>query len=120
MTTLMVVLGAAVGAPARYLIDRAVQSRHESLFPWGTFCANTVGCLLLGVLTVLPLSGEVMALAATGFCGALTTYSTFAYETVRLVREGARTLAVLNAVASITVGLAAASVAVFLAGALFG
>lgn len=50
MTLLMVALGAAVGAPARYLADRAVQSRHESVMPWGTVSVNVVGSLILGGL----------------------------------------------------------------------
>lgn len=51
MNWLLVVTGAIVGAPLRYLTDRAVQSRHDSLFPWGTFAVNVTGCLILGLLT---------------------------------------------------------------------
>ena len=48
MTWLLVVLGAAIGAPLRYLTDLTVQKRHDSVFPWGTFTVNVVGCLVLG------------------------------------------------------------------------
>lgn len=48
MTVLLVVCGAALGAPLRYLTDRAVQTRHDSVFPWGTFTVNVIGCVLLG------------------------------------------------------------------------
>ena len=84
MTVLWVALGAALGAPARYLLDRAVQTRHDSVFPFGTLLVNVIGSLLLGFLAALPATGPVMAIAGTGFCGALSTYSTFSYETLRL------------------------------------
>ena len=51
MNWLLVVVGAVVGAPLRYLTDRAVQARHDSVFPWGTFVVNAGACLVLGVLT---------------------------------------------------------------------
>lgn len=108
MTILLVAIGAALGAPARYLTDRLLQGRHDSAFPWGTFTANIAGCALLGFLAALPSRTALMAFAGTGFCGALTTYSTFGYETVRLAQSGARTQAVLNVGASILAGFGAA------------
>ncbi|MEV4568080.1 fluoride efflux transporter CrcB [Nonomuraea sp. NPDC049419] len=108
MTVLLIVIGAAVGAPLRYLADRAVQARHETVFPWGTLSVNVAGSALLGFLAALPADGGVMALAGTGFCGALTTYSTLGYETVRLAEEGARFHAIANALASVVAGLGAA------------
>ncbi|MBN6057227.1 fluoride efflux transporter CrcB [Nonomuraea sp. RK-328] len=105
---LLVVLGAAVGAPLRYLVDRLVQSRHDSVFPWGTMTVNVIGSAVLGFLAAAPVSGPVMTLLGTGFCGALTTYSTFGYETVRLVHAGATTYALLNALGSVAAGLGAA------------
>lgn len=108
MTVLLVALGAALGAPLRYLTDLAVQSRHDTVFPWGTFTVNIVGSGLLGFLAALPADPRLMAMAGTGLCGALTTYSTFGYETVRLAEDGARLFAVLNVVASIVAGLGAA------------
>lgn len=111
MTTLLVMLGAAIGAPLRYLVDRFVQHRRDSMFPWGTLTVNVVGSALLGVLagagSALP--GELAALLGTGLCGAFTTYSTFGYETVRLARRRARFLALANVVASIGAGLGAVS-----------
>lgn len=112
MTALLVVLGAAAGAPLRYLLDRTVQSRHDSPFPWGTFSVNVLGSFVLGLVTGGLLAGGVpgslAALLGTGLCGALTTYSTFSYETVRLVAGRARSLAVLNVLASVGGGLGAA------------
>jgi CrcB protein len=85
-----------------------VQARHATVFPWGTLTVNVAGSALLGFLAALPAGSAVWALAGTGFCGALTTYSTLGYETVRLVEEGARFHAAANAVASVVAGLGAA------------
>ncbi|MEU1404934.1 fluoride efflux transporter CrcB [Streptomyces sp. NPDC005728] len=124
MNWLLVVLGAVVGAPLRYLTDRAVQARHDSLFPWGTFVVNVTGCLILGLLTGAASAGaagpHVQLLVGTGLCGALTTYSTFSYETLRLTEAGAGLYAAANAVASVVAGLAAAFAGVSLAGTLWG
>jgi CrcB protein len=118
MTLLLVALGAAVGAPLRYLTDRAVQARHGSAFPWGTVTVNIVGSLVLGLLTGLPAAHAVSALLGTGFCGALTTYSTFSYETMRLARSGRRWQALANVVISLLAGLGAAYVGIALGQAL--
>jgi CrcB protein len=115
VTVLLVALGAAIGAPLRYLTDRAIQSRHDSVFPWGTLTVNVAGSLLLGFVTGLPAGPGVAALVGTGFCGALTTYSTFSYETLRLVQDGARWYAVINVVASVVAGLGAAYAGLLLA-----
>jgi CrcB protein len=120
MTVLLVAIGAAIGAPLRYLTDRLVQSRHDSVFPWGTLIVNVVGSLVLGVVVGLPANNSVLALAGTGFCGALTTYSTFSYETLRLTQEGARFYALANIVISVVAGLAAAYAGVALAHAIIG
>lgn len=109
---LLVAAGAAIGAPLRYLTDQAVQSRHESRFPWGTFTVNVAGSLILGILTGVTLAGsndsEWHLLVGTGFCGALTTYSTFSYETIRLVEQRARFLAVAYLLGTLAAGLGAA------------
>ena len=115
MTVLLVALGAAIGAPLRYLTDRAIQARQASTFPWGTFTVNIAGSLLLGYLVGLPVAPWMSALLGTGFCGALTTYSTFSYETLRLVREGDRVLAAAYAIGSVLAGLGAAYVGLLLA-----
>jgi CrcB protein len=120
MTVLLVAIGAAIGAPLRYLTDRLVQARHDSVFPWGTLIVNVVGSLVLGVVVGLPANSAVLALAGTGFCGALTTYSTFTYETLRLTQEGARFYALANIVMSVVAGLAAAYTGVAVAHAIIG
>ncbi|MEW1871718.1 fluoride efflux transporter CrcB [Streptomyces caelestis] len=124
MNWLYVVLGAMAGAPLRYLTDRAVQSRHDSVFPWGTFTVNVTGSLVLGLLTGATAAGaagsRLQLLLGTGLCGALTTYSTFSYETLRLAGAGARGYAVVNVVASVAAGLGAAFAGAALAHAVWG
>jgi len=108
MTLLLVAVGAALGAPLRYLTDRWVQARHGSALPLGTLTVNLVGSFVLGLLVTLPADPALGALLGAGFCGALTTYSTFGYETLRLARPGSRRYAVANVVLSVAGGLAAA------------
>lgn len=114
MTWLLVAVGAAVGAPLRYLVDRAVQRRFGAGFPWGTLTVNTAGSLVLGALAGASAGEGLSALAGTGFCGALTTYSTFGYEVLRLAEDGPRgrppayaLLSTVAAVAAAGLGLAA-------------
>ncbi|MER6449349.1 fluoride efflux transporter CrcB [Streptomyces venezuelae] len=124
MNWLLVVVGAAVGAPLRYLLDRAVQARHDSVFPWGTFAVNAAACLVLGALAGAALAGaassRLQLLLGTGLCGALSTYSTFSYETLRLAERGRGFLAAANVVASVLVGLGAVRLGSTAALRLFG
>lgn len=105
---LLVALGAAVGAPLRYLTDRWISARHDSLFPWGTFLVNVAGSLVLGVVLGAGAPDWAILAAGTGFCGALTTYSTLGYETVRLAEDRAYGYALVNVLATVVAGLAAA------------
>ncbi|MFD4916875.1 fluoride efflux transporter CrcB [Streptomyces virginiae] len=114
MNWLLVVAGAAVGAPLRYLLDRAVQARldgPDAVFPWGTFVVNATACLILGTLSGAALVGAASSrwqlLLGAGLCGALSTYSTFSYETLRLAERGRGFLAAANVVMSVLVGLGA-------------
>ncbi|MEV7727286.1 fluoride efflux transporter CrcB [Streptomyces sp. NPDC101733] len=123
MNWLLVALGAAVGAPLRYLTDRALKSRHDTPFPWGTLAANAAACLLLGAIAGATLAGagssELSLLLGTGLCGALSTYSTFSYETLRLAEDGQGLLAAANVLTSVLVGLGAVHLGSELAGQLF-
>ncbi len=122
MTLVLVIVGGAVGAPLRYLADLLVQSRHDSVYPWGTFTVNVLGSALLGLVAGgVATAGSpswVLALVGTGFCGALTTFSTFGFETIRLIEDGSIAEASLNASLSLVIGLAAASAGWALAGLL--
>ncbi|MBJ7901777.1 fluoride efflux transporter CrcB [Streptomyces sp. DSM 110735] len=123
MNWLLVIVGGMAGAPLRYLTDRFVQKRHDAVFPWGTFTVNVIGCFILGLLTGAVVagaaSGNVQLLLGTGLCGALTTYSTFSFETLRLAEDGARFLAAANVVASLVAGLGAAFVGTAVAEAIW-
>lgn len=112
---LLVCLGAGVGAPGRYLLDRAIQSRHTTLVPWGTLTINLSGSFLLGVLYGSEVNSDVLLLVGTGFCGAFTTYGTFAFESVRLVEEGAIWGAFGNISVSVLGGLGAAMLGIAVA-----
>jgi len=123
VSLLLVIGGAAVGAPLRYLSDRAIQSRHDTVFPWGTLAVNVIGSLILGVVTGAVTAGgaspQVQLAVGTGFCGALTTYSTFSYETLRLLEDDARLFAVADVVASVVAGLGAAFLGVAISQAIW-
>jgi fluoride exporter len=113
IVTILVGLAAGVGALARYVIDRVVQHWYDSEFPYGTFTINTIGSLLLGLISGLAAhhglpSGPAVVLSA-GFCGGFTTWSTFAYESVALAETGAVWEAAANIAGSVTVGLLAAA-----------
>jgi CrcB protein len=113
LTVVGIAVAGAVGAPARYLVDGFVQDRSVGSFPWGTFVVNVLGSFVLGVVTGLVVhhgfGGAPRLWLATGLCGAFTTFSTFSWETVRLLDEGDWGKAVVNVGGSLTAGLLAAA-----------
>lgn len=120
MIALVVALGAAIGAPARYLTDRAVQTRHDWPVPLGTLVVNIAASFVLGLLAGSAASTQVAALVGTGFCGALSTFSTFSYETMRLAQHRVRWLVAANVAVSVVVGVAAAALGWWLASTIRG
>ena len=106
-------IAAAIGAPARYLIDGLVQERTGGAFPWGTFVVNVSGSFVLGAITGLGLyhglDSTARTVLGTGGMGAYTTFSTFTFESVRLAEEGDTDQALRNIAGSFVVCLAAAS-----------
>jgi CrcB protein len=109
VTAFFVALGAAVGAPARYHVDRWLQRRTGAGFPYGTLAVNVIGSFVLGLVVAGGPGARWQALLGVGFCGAFTTYSTFGYETVRLAEDGARTTALINVGCQLALGLSAAA-----------
>ncbi len=123
MTLVLVALGGAAGSILRYLTDRRVQQWRDSPFPFGTLTVNVAGSFVLGFLSGLLLHGaepsSVRALMAVGFCGGLTTFSTFGYETVRLFLDKTRLYAVVNVLVTVAAGLTSGALGLLLATAVF-
>lgn len=116
MTALLVVLGALVGAPLRLLADRVAVARRGRGSVLGTLTVNVAGSAVLGVVLGLgDLPVAVVALVGTGFCGTLTTFSTFGYDVVRLVEERVVGRALLYLAGTLVLGLGAAAAGYLLA-----
>lgn len=120
---LLVAVGSALGAVTRFVVDQWVQ--HERArrqlaypFPAGILLINLTGSFLLGLLTGIASHGlgpYWLAFAAVGICGGYTTFSTWAYDTVRLAADGKRTPAIANVGLSVVGGLLAAAAGLGLA-----
>ena len=110
MTAVWVALGALVGAPLRMLADRTAVAHRGRGSVLGILAVNVAGSAVLGVLLGLrAVSPALLALVGTGFCGTLTTFSTFGWDVVRLVEERAVTRAVGYLLGSLVLGLGAAA-----------
>jgi CrcB protein len=118
-----VTLAGALGAPARFVVERVARTRWPSRWPWGTFVVNVSGSLALGVLVGLVVAqgvdADLRTIAGTGFLGAYTTFSTYAYETVRVAADQPprRGLAVAYASGSVVASVLAAAAGLAPAGA---
>jgi CrcB protein len=110
VTALWVALGALVGAPLRLAAERLAVSRRGRGSVVGTLTVNVAGSAVLGVLLGLrDVSPAVLALVGTGFCGSLTTFSTYGNDVVRLVEERAVARAAAYLVGSLVLGLGVAA-----------
>lgn len=114
---LAIACAGALGAPARFLLERAITRRHGHEFPWGTACVNLLGSFALGLLAgLVEYHGADLNTAKIigfGFLGAFTTFSTFAVETTRLstrLRVRYVAISVVGGLALAASGLALASV----------
>lgn len=120
MILLLVAVFGGLGAVARFSLDSFITSRWQTPVPVGTMVINVTGSLLLGLLTGWALGndgGVALALLGTGFLGGYTTFSTASVEAARLVRGGRGVAAAVHALGMVVLGLAAAAVGLWIAGA---
>lgn len=115
MTYLLIVAGAAAGAPLRYFLQQRVQEQTSDPFPLGTLVVNISGCLAIGVLAALTeqygfLNREARLILVTGFLGSYTTFSAFGLETYNLARADDIARLALNVGLSCAMGVAAVAV----------
>lgn len=107
-----VLLAGALGALARYGVSRALATRPR--FPWAVLLVNvvgsTIGGIVLGLAEAGAVSPEWRLILLTGFCGGLTTFSTFSVETVQLVLDGRGRAAIVSVGANLVLGIAAATI----------
>ncbi|HEX5552547.1 MAG TPA: fluoride efflux transporter CrcB [Chitinophagaceae bacterium] len=116
---LLVGAGGFVGSVARFLSQQLIARYYPSSFPWGTLAVNVVGCFIIGMVYAFGekgnlLSPELRLLLATGFCGGFTTFSSFAYENVALMRDGELLYTFVYIAASVVIGLLAAYLGVLI------
>ena len=108
MRVLYVILGAAIGAPARFVIDQSL--RKFSNAPWGTFTVNVLGSFVIGL--TWGTTDNTTALIAIGFAGAFTTWSTFMLDIYLAIQRKSFTAAIINYIGSLALGLLAAALAI--------
>jgi CrcB protein len=119
-TIAAVFVGGALGALSRYGLDRLIEQRSESSFPWSTFAINVSGCVLVGFLIAAIVDRHsapdwLRAGLVVGFCGGYTTFSTFAQETLDLVETREVAIAALSVSANVVLGVLAVVVGARLA-----
>ena len=110
MNILLIAIGGALGSVARYLVSTSLLRATGSLFPVGTFAVNLVGCVAFGAIAGaaeqrMPLSPELRALLLIGLLGGFTTFSSYAFESIALARDGQFFAAALNIVGQVVAGL---------------
>lgn len=110
MTAVYIFIGGGLGSLTRYGISLAAKNWTSLNFPLGTFISNLLACILLALVTVLlssraEQSDWLRPLLIVGFCGGFSTFSTFGFETYALMQQGYLTVAILNIVISVTVGV---------------
>lgn len=116
---LIVGLGGGVGSILRYLCQKWINESYQHNFPLATFLVNVFGCLLIGIFYALGEKGNILSpqtrlLLATGFCGGFTTFSTFAFENMNLLRTGDNFYFLLYAAGSVVLGIAAVFIGSFI------
>ena len=103
-------LGGMAGSISRYLLQQAVLRHYITIFPLGTFLINIFGCLLIGLIFGFAdrfawLTEEWRLLLAVGFCGSFTTFSTFAFDNMQLIKDGNYMQLLAYVLASVLIGV---------------
>jgi CrcB protein len=123
----LIALGSAIGGNLRYWLGRWIDAQQwPGGLPWGTFVINVSGSLLVGFFAVWfleraePARRGLYLLLGTGFCGGYTTFSTFEWETLKLIRDGNWPAALANVLGSVAVGFLAVVLGAAVAYLIFG
>jgi CrcB protein len=108
---LLVGLGGGIGSMLRYLCHKWFSENYPQPFPWGTFIVNLLGCFLIGVIYAASekspaLTPQTRLFLMAGFCGGFTTFSTFAFENMNLLRSGDTIYFLIYSIGSVVVGVA--------------
>ena len=120
---ILVGVGGFIGANVRYWLGAWIDQNFGLRFPLGTFIINLSGSLILGFVATLALERALIdprwrLAIAVGFVGAYTTFSTFTYESIKLIESGSYGLAALNVFASTLLGLIGAAIGIAIARAI--
>ena len=111
-------IGSFIGGIFRYLLSQSVQSKFLSAYPFGTLTVNIIGCLAIGIVFGLSekfnFSPEWRLFLATGICGGFTTFSTFSFETMAMLRDGQYLYSFLYIGSSVFFGLIAVYLGILL------
>jgi fluoride exporter len=115
LNILLVAAGGAIGSVARYLLSAYVLRVSGSLFPFGTFAVNLLGCIAFGLIAGaadqrVPLGSASRAFLLVGILGGFTTFSSYAFESFWLLRDGQAVAALLNVVGQVVLGLAGVAI----------
>jgi CrcB protein len=107
-----IAVGGMIGTLARYGLQQWVNRYFIYTFPYGTFAVNILGCFLIGIIYAFSEKGNVLSpewrlFLTTGLCGGFTTFSTFSYEGMQLIRDGNFGTMIIYTVASVVLGIAA-------------
>ena len=115
---LLIAIGGALGSVSRYGCQAWIYQHYPHPFPYGTFAVNILGSLLIGLFFGLSEKGNLMSpewriFLTTGFCGGYTTFSTFSFETLSLLRNGEFAYAITYVLLSVILGLVAVWAGIF-------